>query len=304
MSFPALINSSVPWVRIISCNPLEIPGPDIPPKYSGLPLNDRSGWDEFRTEYNRVHRSLWDEFNNWVRLQGASPLPDLEFIHESKYANIYIYPQEADYIANRPLGPTFYRIDSSVREIELDYELPAAFRDRPSGCSLVYLSLGTFGCADTVLMQRIIDVLSSTQHRFIVSKGPLGHELKLPDSMIGESRLPQPKVIPLVDLVITHGGNNTVTEALHFGKPMILLPIFLDQQDNAQRMHEVNFGLRIDTYKFSDQELLAAVDTLLNDNELRDRMARLGEQIRQRDGLRRGVDIIERVGRAYADRTA
>ncbi len=41
--FPALTTSRVPFVRIVSCQPLEMKGADIPPTYSGLPADDRSG---------------------------------------------------------------------------------------------------------------------------------------------------------------------------------------------------------------------------------------------------------------------
>jgi UDP:flavonoid glycosyltransferase YjiC (YdhE family) len=83
---------------------------------------------------------------------------------------------------------------------------------------------------------------------------------------------------------------------------MIILPLFWDQHDNAQRMHELGFGIRLNTYTFTDEELLIALDKLLMDTGLRNRMAQLGEQIRQRNGLRSGVDVIEKVARAYADR--
>jgi UDP:flavonoid glycosyltransferase YjiC (YdhE family) len=108
--------------------------------------------------------------------------------------------------------------------------------------------------------------------------------------------VPQTKVIPQVDLVITHGGNNTTTEAMHFGKPMIVLPLFWDQYDNAQRVHELGYGVRLPTYAFADADLLGAVDRLLADTDLRARMAAIGADIRARDGLRRGAEIIERVG--------
>jgi len=70
--------------------------------------------------------------------------------------------------------------------------------------------------------------------------------------MTGAAFLPRTAVLPMCDLVITHGGNNTVTERLHFGKPVIALPLFWDQYDNAQRMHELGFGVRLDTYRFTD----------------------------------------------------
>ena len=241
VAFPALLTSGAPFVRIVSCNPLEVKGPDVAPAYSGLPADDRGEWDAFRAEYDRTHRAMWEAFNAWVVEQGAAPLADLEFIHESDAANIYVFPEEADYTDRRPLSSTWHRMDSSVRETDDQYEVPAAVADRPEGSALVYVSLGSLGGADVDLMRRLVDVLGRTPHRYIVSKGPMADQIELADNMVGAEFLPQTTVIPQVDLVITHGGNNTTTEALHFGKPMILLPLFWDQYDNAQRMDELGY---------------------------------------------------------------
>jgi UDP:flavonoid glycosyltransferase YjiC (YdhE family) len=142
-------------------------------------------------------------------------------------------------------------------------------------------------------MRRVISVLASTRHRYIVSKGPLHAEIELAPNMWGAEFVPQTSVIPLVDLVITHGGNNTTTESLHFGKPMICLPLFWDQYDNAQRVDELGLGVRLAPYTFTPDEMTNSIESLLGDAPLRARLAAEGERIRAADGLRHAADLIE-----------
>ncbi len=233
---------------------------------------------------------MWAEFSDWVASQGAPPLPDLEFIHSGQ-VNLYVYPELADYRRSRPLGPGWHRLDSSVRETDEPFALPEPLAS--GGGALIYFSLGSLGSADVALMRRVIDGLAATPHRYIVSKGPLHAELELAPNMHGAEFLPQTSVIPRADLVITHGGNNTTTECLHFGKPMIVLPLFWDQHDNAQRVDELGLGVRLDTYRFTDAQLHGALARLLGDTALRDRLDRAAAGIQGRQGLRRAADVIE-----------
>ncbi|MEV0582401.1 glycosyltransferase [Nonomuraea sp. NPDC050310] len=292
ITFPALLTAGKPFVRIVSCNPLEMRGENVAPVFSGLPAADRGEWDGFRAEYERTHREIWTAFNEWCVEQGTEPLPDLDFIHQGAL-NLYVYPEALDYVADRPLDESWHRLDSSVRETDEAFELPF---ERREDAALVYFSLGSLGSSDVELMQRVIDILGTTRHQYIVSMGPLHAEIKLAANMWGAEFVPQTKIIPLADLVITHGGNNTTTEAMHFGKPMILLPLFWDQYDNAQRVDELGFGVRLSTYAFADDELTGAVERLIGDTELRGRLAAIGEEIRRRDGLRKAADLIEQLG--------
>jgi MGT family glycosyltransferase len=299
VSFPAVMAAGRPWVRIVSCNPAELKDPLVAPFSSGYPADDRSAWPAFLAEYRRAHAETWADFDAFCRDHGAGGLADgalgPEFMHESPTLNLYSYPEEADYERATPLGPTWHRLDSTVRAPETTWELPPHLAGRPG--ALIYLSLGSLGSADVGLMQRLVDLLGSTGHRVVVSKGPLADEIKLHDNMTGEGFLPQPAILPMVDLVITHGGNNTVTEAFHHGKPMIVLPLFWDQVDNAQRVDETGFGRRFPAYDFDDTAFLGAIDTLLADRALHDRMAAMSARIKGTSGTVRAADLIEGVAR-------
>ncbi len=302
VSFPAVMASGRPWARIVSCNPAEVKDPLIAPFSSGYPAADRSQWPAFLEEVRRTHGDLWADFDDFCRANGAGGLtwcaggPD--FMHESPFLNLYSFPAEADYARANPLSPTWHQLDSTVRAADTTWSLPEPLARRRG--ALIYLSLGSLGSADVGLMHRLVDLLGRTEHRVIVSKGPLADQITLHDNMTGEGFLPQPAILPQVDLVITHGGNNTVVECFHHGKPMVVLPLFWDQVDNAQRVDETGFGRRLATYDFADDELAGAIDGLLADTALRSRMASIAARMRSTAGTVRAADLIERLAETGA----
>jgi len=291
VAFPALPASGRPWVRIVSCNPAEMFDPAVPPVFSGLPQADSSDWPAFWTEYDRVLGPLHDEFSQFCQRRGAPPLPDRAFIHESPHLNFYAYPEEVDYGRSAALGPLWRNLDSTIRSSDEEWAAPDQISDGDG--SLIYLSLGSLGSADVGLMQRLIDTLDSSPHRAVVSMGPLHDQLKLGERMAGAEFLPQTSLLPHVDLVITHGGNNTVVESLHNGKPMIVLPLFWDQHDNARRIEETGFGRRLDTYGHEPGELLDAIDHLLGDQALGDSLAAISTRLQTRNGVEEAATLIE-----------
>ncbi len=287
VSFPALPASGRPWVRIMSCNPAEVKDPQLPPTFSGYPSDDQTSWPAYWDEYRRAHAELHAGFDEFCRERGAPPLPELEFMHSSPFLNLAIYPDEVDYRRASPLDGTWHNLEASVRGTDAPWEPTEG--DGP----LVYLSLGSLASGDVELMRGLIASLADSPYRVIVSMGPQHEELELAQNMVGEEFLPQTSILPHVDAVITHGGNNTVTEALYFGKPMVLLPVFWDQYDNAQRMQETGFGIRLDTYGHDPAELPAAVERLLGDQPLRERLGALSGRLQAAPGTERAADLIE-----------
>ncbi len=291
VSFPALPASGRPWVRIVSCNPAEVKDPDVPPTFSGYPAADKSGWEEFRAEYARTHDDMHADFDAFCRERGAPPLTELEFMHTSPDLNLYLYPAEVDYPRAQPLDASWHNLQTSVRDTDAPWEPPAG--DGP----LIYLSLGSLGSGDVELMRTLIATLADVPARIVVSKGPQHDQLELAPNMTGAEFLPQVSILPHVDVVITHGGNNTVTECLRFGKPTVILPLFWDQYDNAQRLHETGFGIRLDTYDHAPEELTGAVDRLLADEALKQRLDRMASRLASAPGTVTAADLIERAAR-------
>ena len=240
---------------------------------------------------------MWKDFDEWVQEQGAPPLEALEFIHKSPDLNLYLYPPRPTTPAPSRSTPTWHRLDSCVRGGEpASFELPEQLRGG-EGADLPVAGLAGLGRRG--LMERLVEVLAAMPHRFIVSKGPQARPVRAGATTCGaRSSCPSRRSCRWCDLVITHGGNNTTTECFHHGKPMIAMPVFWDQYDNAQRVDETGFGVRLDTYAWEPSVLTSAIDSVLDNTDIHDRLQKISVRVKADPGRVRAADLIESAARA------
>ena len=113
---------------------------------------------------------------------------------------------------------------------------------------------------------------------------------------MGQARVPQTNVIRTAIGVDRQRLLTTLTEAFHFGKPMIVLPLFWDQYDNAQRVTSSAWA-SASTLRVRGRGPSTGVDRLVADDNLRARMDAVGKAVRAEDGLGRAADLIESIAR-------
>jgi len=105
--------------------------------------------------------------------------------------------------------------------------------------------------------------------------------------------VPQAELLKRIDLVVSHGGNNTLNETLYHGKPVIVLPVGGEQHDNASRIEFHGLGYRIDMALLSADTLSNAVEGLRKDAELNQRLKTVSNQLMESDGATASVSLIE-----------
>ncbi|NP_001310026.1 uncharacterized UDP-glucosyltransferase YjiC-like [Tetranychus urticae] len=294
--FPFLYKNSIPWFPLTSLNPLVL-YPKGPPPSSGYSVNsDPSNWDEFREAYAKAHAKITEATNACL---DAAGLPNVRynsarFVDNPQTVGFYHYPADLDYTECEPKEPNWHRVDAWVRQPDLDTEfvIPEKLQDKPG--KVIYFSLGSIGSADLVIMKKLIAILAKSPHKFIISKGPRGDELELADNMWGENYVNQVAVVQKADLVITHGGNNTFMETLYYGKPMIVIPYFYDQFDNAQRVIDKKIGFRLNPYQIDEDYLLDCIEKIFNDKEMLDRVKAISHNMRTSNSFSEAIKMIEK----------
>ena len=129
---------------------------------------------------------------------------------------------------------------------------PFATSDRP----LIYISLGSILSSKAFCLKCIrafrnedVNVILVTGKVDVASLG------EIPDNFHLTSYAPQIEILQRAALFITHGGMNSINEAMFYGVPMLVLPLLNDQPGNALRIEELGLGKKMSPF-FAGHEAL------------------------------------------------
>jgi MGT family glycosyltransferase len=110
------------------------------------------------------------------------------------------------------------------------------------------------------------------------------------------SRVPVLELMPHLDAVVTHGGLNTVCEALAHGVPLVVAPIKGDQPINAAQVVAAGAGRRVRFASVRPEPLREDLLAVLDDPSYRAAARRVGESFAAAGGAAAAARHLEKVG--------
>ena len=285
-------NNKKPWVRIISCSENEIEDPDIPPHLSGCGEKDKKGFASYRKHFNETIKPIHDDFNAFLKSVGEKKYPLGQFFEASPHMNILLYPSAVKFKRKHKLpARQFQYLEGCVRK-DAPYKVPQFQATTTSRCSMS--ATARWVPAIPNLLKRVIAVIGKMPVRALVNVGDyIDQYTDIPPNVIIDKWFPQPSVIPKVDGVIHHGGNNSFTECLYFGKPAIIMPYVWDGHDNATRVQETGHGFKLDRYTWNDDELAVKIKTMLIDKRMKEKLKKTSKAMRSQHGPTKAAKIID-----------
>ncbi|HEY6800325.1 MAG TPA: macrolide family glycosyltransferase [Agromyces sp.] len=172
---------------------------------------------------------------------------------------------------------------------------PSFAAERLTG-PVMYASLGTVFNADPRLLRSFATALAPLGGTVVLATGQTDPAAlgPLPANVLARRFVPQLEVLAHAALFVTHGGMNSVNEAMDAGVPMLVIPQGAEQPMVARRVVELGAGLALHTQDATEIAVRAAARRLLDEPRFREAAAVL--QVAQRDagGYLRGASELER----------
>ena len=259
-----------------------------PPAWPARLRPDTDDLADLRRRCERVRDVFTQQWNTVLAtLDPSAPVSEDAFA-ETGDVLLLNYPGELHPPERTALLGRHAFLGSAVRTEEPDAEVDAWLaRD---GAPVVYVSLGSFLSVRSDVLARIAEALRGLDVRVALAAGSTPREAlgPIPPSWLVRTELPQVTILGRAVLAVSHGGNNSVTESLTAGVPMLLVPLSTDQFAGAAALEGAGLGEALDPNVATAAELREAAARLLSlAPESAGRLARLSAELTHTPGAQR-----------------
>lgn len=153
-------------------------------------------------------------------------------------------------------------------------------RDKPT----VYFAMGSSGKPS--LVAEILEGFRNKPYRVIapVKSHVEQMAVEIPENVVVTGFLPAHKVNPMADLSVIHGGQNTVMNACLSGTPIVGIGMHPEQQANLDACVRKGFAIRLSKRTATASDVLAAIESLLSDEDAKSAVETFRSQLSEWDG--------------------
>lgn len=156
--------------------------------------------------------------------------------------------------------------------------------ERLDGRPLVFVSMGTVYGEQSGFFRKLIEELADAPWQVVVSTGQAREQLvPFPDNFLVRPFVPQLEILKRAGAFLSHGGMNSVQEALYFGVPLVLNPQAADQFWISSRVAEFGAGVVLPQNP-EPGGIRAALGTVLTDRLYSAAARRIGDSLRAAGG--------------------
>jgi MGT family glycosyltransferase len=206
--------------------------------------------------------------------------------HNLIYTSRLFHPQGDSY------DDTYCFVGPSIADRNEVLDLPF---NLSGGGKLIYITLGTILNNNIDFYNQCIDAFRDTDYQVVLSIGSkteVSSLKSLPDNIIARNYVPQLELLQHTQLMISHGGLNSVSESLYYGVPIIAIPLANDQPAVAKRLQELGTGLSLRLEDITPDSLRHQADTITSSPEYYERCNQISLSFQQAGGYEKAADYI------------
>lgn len=223
-------------------------------------------------------------FNKVLRSLKLPTIQDFLSVYEG---DVTLINQTKGLMPFRELPPNWYFLEQTMRSTHgISHPwLSELVQLKKTGCKIIYVSMGSSSLKSYPLVIQAIARLVVKNPGYALVSSFVGMENKIgsQDRIFLEPFIHAPEIMPLADVIVTHGGVNTLSECMMQGIPVVGVPEQGEQLWNLKYAEHLGLARVVSRFQLekNPQLILDAIEEVIRQDSFQYNARKFSDKINQ-----------------------